>query len=177
MAKKAKPELFHSDYQKEWSETHKYQHQTTGEYCTFAAYVAEYLILRREDAFKNPKPAYKFWSKGEKFHLMFSRQVRAVNKLLKKYPEDIILGAIKSKHFDKIYFIGVYAKVWGGMKLNEVAVKAIESYNKEQENLKKQREAIKNIDLQPEVEKKDVQTRRTQSYSKKKTTLNQLRNL
>lgn len=173
----AKPKLFHSDYQKQWSEGHKYQHQTTGEYCTFAAFVAEYLILRREDAFKNPKPSYKFWSKGDKFHLMFLRQVRAVNKLLKKYPEHIILGAIKSPHFDNVFFLGLSAKVRGGMKLNEVAVKAIESYNKEQEELAKQKEAAKNINLQPEVEKKELKTRRTQSYKKSKSSLNQLRNM
>ena len=92
-----KPKLFHSEYQTKWSPTHKYKHQTTGEHCTFAAYLAEYLILRREEAFRNPKPPYKFWSKGEKLHLQFMRQVRAANKLLKKFDEKTILGAVNSR--------------------------------------------------------------------------------
>lgn len=171
MAKK--PELFHSDYQKEWSETHKYKHQTTGEHCTFAAYVAEYLILRREEAFKRPKPPYKFWSKGEKLHAQFMRQLRATNKLLKTYSEQTIIGAIKSKHFERIFFLGLYAKVWGGMKINEVAVEAIEGYNKEEQEKAKKVEV--NIDV--EGEKQEVKTRRKQSYKKSKSTLNQLRNM
>ena len=101
-----KPKLFHSEYFK-WSPTHKYKHQTTGEHCTFAAYLAEYLIWRREEAFRNPKPPYKFWSKGEKLHLQFMRQVRAANKLLKKFDEKTILGAVNSPHFNNIYFIGI----------------------------------------------------------------------
>lgn len=52
MAKKKinKPELFNQDYQKEWSETHKYKHIHTGEHCTFEAYVAEYIVLRRAES-------------------------------------------------------------------------------------------------------------------------------
>ena len=171
MAKK--PKLFHSEYQKEWSESHKYKHQTTGEHCAFAAYVAEFLILRREEAFRKPKPPYKFWSKGEPLHAQFMRQVRAANKLLKIYSEQTILGAINSPHFKNIFFIGVYAKVWGGMKINEVALNAIESYNKEEQAKAKRTE----VNLDAEEEKKDVKTRRTQSYNKKKSTLNNLRNL
>jgi len=168
-----KPRLFHSEYQTKWSPTHKYKHQTTGEHCTFAAYVAEYLVLRREEAFHNPKPPYKFWSKGEKLHAQFMRQVRAANKLLKKFDEKTILGAINSPYFKNIFFIGVYAKVWGGMKINEVALEAIESYNKEEQSKAKKVE----VNLDVEEEKKEVKTRRTQSYNKKKSTLNNLRNM
>jgi hypothetical protein len=171
MAKK--PKLFHSDHQKEWSETHKYKHQSTGEYCTFAAYIAEYLILRRESAFRRPTPPYKFWSKGEKLHPQFMRQLRATNKLLKEFDEQTILGAIKSKYFEKIFFLGIYAKVWGGMKINEVAVEAIRGYYKEeQERLQRTK-----VNLEVEEEKKEVKTRRTQTYKKSKSTLNQLRNM
>jgi hypothetical protein len=168
-----KPKLFHSEYQTKWSESHKYKHQTTGEHCTFAAYIAEYLILRYQDAFRKPKPPYKFWSKGEPLHYAFLRQVRACNTLLKKYDEKTIIGAINSKYFDKIYYIGKYAKVFGGMEINEVALNAIESYNKEEQNKAKRTE----VNLDATEEKKDVKTRRTQSYSKKKSTLNNLRKL
>ncbi len=168
-----KPKLFHSEYQTKWSETHKYKHQTTGEHCTFAAYIAEYLILRYHDAFHKPKPPYKFWSKGEKLHYTFIRQVRACNQLLKKFDEKIIIGAINSPHFEKIFYLGLYAKVVGGMKINDVAVKAFESYNKEEEARSQRVE----VNLDVEEEKKDVKTRRKQSYKKSKSTLNQLRNM
>ena len=168
-----KPRLFHSEYQTKWSETHKYKHQTTGEHCTFAAYIAEYLILRYHAAFSKPKPPYKFWSKGEKLHVAFLRQVRACNRLLKKYDEKTIIGAINSKYFDKIYYIGKYAKVRGGMEINKLAVEAIESYYKEEQEKNKKIE----VNLDVKEEKKEVKTRRTGSYKKTKSTLNQLRNM
>ena len=59
------------------------------------------------------------------------------------------------------------------MKINEVALQAIESYNKEQQEKEKKVEV--NLDVKEEV--KEVKTRKTQSYRKKKGSLNNLRNL
>ena len=162
---------------KGWSEKRKYKHIHTGEHCTFEAYVAEKLILRWTEAFKMDKPSYKFWAAGDRYHDCFMRNMKAVRSLSKKFPEAIILGAIDSPHFDKVFHIGVKCYGPRGWKYNQVALGAIQSYNKEQEELAKQKEAAKNIDLQPEVEKKEVKTRRTQSYKKSKSTLNQLRNM
>ena len=50
------------------------------------------------------------------------------------------------------------------MKINEVALQAIESYNKEQQEKEKKVEV--NLDVKEEV--KEVKTRKTQSYRKKK---------
>lgn len=177
--KKPKPELFKKNFQKEWSETHKYKHIHTGEYCTFEAYIAEYLILRKIEAFKEPKPGYKFWTKGDKLYPAFIRQLKAVIKLRKKYSENIILGAIKSEYFNKIFYIGLYAKNYVGWKMNPLAAEAIECYHKEMLEVEKMKsiqiEANNNIITS---EEKDIPTlRKTQSYKKSQNKLNNLRNL
>lgn len=179
MTKKQKPKLFNQEYQKQWSETHKYKHIHTGEYCTFEAYVAEYLIIRKIEAFKEPKPAYKFWTKGDKLYPSFIRQLKATIKLRKKYSEEIILGAIKSKYFDKIFYLGLYAKNYVGWTMNTLALEAIECYHKEREQQEQKAQdnaLIENIDI-IEEENKKVQTRRTQSINKNKSIINKLRNL
>lgn len=126
--KKEKPELFNKDFQKEQSERYKYKHIHTGEYCTFEAYVAEYLILRRAERFKLPKPGYKFWTKGDPNHWMFMKQLGAARKLAKKYDEEAILSAIKSKDFDKLFFIGVNKKKGRGWLINPAAEQVIKKH-------------------------------------------------
>lgn len=172
---KQKPKLFNKEYQKSWSETHKYKHIHTGEHCTFEAYVAEYLILRWTDSFKMDKPSYKFWTVGDRYHEPFMRNMKALNSLKKKFPENIILEAIRSKHFEKIYHIGLKAYGPRGWKYNPVAIQAIKEYNREIEesvSIKKTQAEFK-IEEVPEPEQK---TRRTQT-SNKKSIINKLRNL
>lgn len=179
MTKKSKPKICERDYQKQWSETHKYKHIHTGEYCTFEAYVAELLILRKIDAFKEPKPAYKFWTKGEKLYPAFIRQLKATIKLRKKYEEEIILGAIKSKYFDKIFYLGLYEKNYVGWKMNPLALEAIECYHRERAEHEAKRLAViesKNNMIEQQKEEPKV-LRKTQSYKKTNSQLNKLRDL
>ena len=177
MTKKSRPKLFNQDYQKEWSETHKYKHIHTGEYCKFEAYVAEYLILRREEAFKKPKPAYKFWTKGDKLYPSFMRQLKAVIKLRKTYDEETILGAIQSHHFNKIFFIGIYEKNYVGWKFNPLALEAIECYHKECLEKKAIQEKAKQNSEPIEAETKNLKRRNKQYKLFNKTSLNKLRDL
>ena len=160
---KAKP--FSQEYQKQWSETHKYKHIHTGEHCTFESYVAEFLILRWTEAFKMEKPSYKFWTVGDKYHDMFMRNMKAATGLKKKFKENIIIEAIKSDHFKKIYHVGLKAYGPRGWKYNQVALQAI----------KIAKMAAKSKPIVEEKEESKV--RRTQTYSTKKSTLNKLRNL
>ena len=171
---KAKP--FSQEYQKQWSETHKYKHIHTGEHCTFESYVAEFLILRRTEAFKMEKPSYKFWTVGDKYHDMFMRNMKAATGLKKKFKENIIIEAIKSDHFKKIYHVGLKAYGPRGWKYNQVALQAIKDYNNEVKAAAKiAKMAAKS---KPIVEEKEeAKVRRTQTYSTKKSTLNKLRNL
>jgi hypothetical protein len=118
------------------------------------------------------KPSYKFWTAGDKYHEAFMRNMKAVKSLAKKFEEKIIIEAIKSKHFEKIYHIGLKCYGPRGWKYNQVAVKAVESYNKETS-----REKIKPIETDIIEEKKDVAVRKTQYTSKKKSAINKLRNL
>ena len=171
---KAKP--FSQEYQKQWSETHKYKHIHTGEHCTFESYVAEFFILRWTEAFKMEKPSYKFWTVGAKYHDMFMRNMKAATGLKKKFKENIIIEAIKSDHFKKIYHVGLKAYGPRGWKYNQVALQAIKDYNNEVKAAAKiAKMAAKS---KPIVEEKEeAKVRRTQTYSTKKSTLNKLRNL
>jgi len=175
--KKQKPKPFEKNYQKNWSEKHRYKHIHTGEYCTFESYVAEYLILRKIEAFNEQKPAYKFWTKGEKLYPAFIRQLKAALKLRKSFSEEIILGAIKSKHFDNIFYIGLYEKNYVGWKMNPLALNAIQRYHKEREELDKQKEISKQIDtIEIPTEKLEI-TRRKKAIQNKTGSLNRLRKL
>ena len=171
---KAKP--FSQEYQKQWSETHKYKHIHTGEHWTFESYVAEFLILRWTEAFKMEKPSYKFWTVGDKYHDMFMRNMKAATGLKKKFKENIIIEAIKSDHFKKIYHVGLKAYGPRGWKYNQVALQAIKDYNNEVKAAAKiAKMAAKSKPIVEEKEESKV--RRTQTYSTKKSTLNKLRNL
>jgi hypothetical protein len=168
---KKKPELFNKDYQKQWSETHKYKHIHTGEHCTFEAYVAEYIVLRRSEKLNLGKPSYKFWTKGDPLHWLWKKQYGAALQLKKKYSEEAILNAIKSKDFDSLLVIGI--QNGRGYKVNPLAEKVIQKYQQILEESKQQVQVNMNV----ETEEKTIETRSTQSYNTKRATMNQLRNL
>jgi hypothetical protein len=171
MAKKQKPELFSQSYQKEWSETHKYKHIHTGEYCTFEAYVAEYIVLRRSEKLNLGKPSYKFWTKGDPLHWIWKKQYGAALQLKKKYGEEAVLKAVQSKDFDRLLVIGI--QNGKGYKVNPEAEKVIAKYYQILQNENKKID----VNLDVEVSEKSLETRSTQSYNTKKSTINQLRNL
>lgn len=161
-----------------WSEKNRYKHIHTGEHCTFEAYLAEKLILRWTEAFKMDKPSYKFWTAGDRYHESFMRNMKAAKGLSKKFPESIILQAIDSPHFEKIFHIGVKCYGPRGWKYNQVALQAIKSYHKEQEEFAKIKEkAIKTDDEQVEPEAKKILKKRNKTYTNKKNSLNKLRDL
>jgi hypothetical protein len=171
MTKKSKPELFNQQYQKEWSETHKYKHIHTGEYCTFEAYVAEYIVLRRSEKLNLGKPSYKFWTKGDPLHWLWKKQHGAAVQLKKKYSEEAILQAIKSKDFDKLLVLGI--QNGRGYKINPEAEKVVAKYqNKIEEEQNKPK-----VNLEVKEENTPLETRSSSGYNTKRTTLNQLRNL
>lgn len=172
MSNTKKPELFNQSYQKEWSETHKYKHIHTGEYCTFEAYVAEYIVIRRAEKLNLGKPSYKFWTKGDPLHWMWKKQHGAALQLKKKYSEEAILSAIKSKDFDKLLVLGI--QNGRGYKINPEAEKIIAKHHKQIEDAKNK--TVANLEVSSET--KHLETRTTQSYNKgKKPTISQLRNL
>lgn len=167
-----KPELFSQKCQQQWSETHKYQHIHTGEYCTFEAYVAEYIVLRRAEKLNLGKPAYKFWTKGDPNHWLWMKQFNAARALKKKYSEEAILKAIKSKEFDKLLVLGI--QNGNGYKINPLAEKVVALYHK-QILAESNKPEIPNAEI---VEiKQEVKIRRSQYVAENKTSINQLRDL
>lgn len=171
MPNEHKPELFNQNYQKAWSETHKYKHIHTGEYCTFEAYIAEYIVLRRSEKLNLGKPSYKFWTKGDPLHWLWKKQHGAAVQLKKKYSEEAILQAIQSKDFDRLLVLGV--QNGRGYKINPEAEKVIAKHQKKIDDSK-----IQNvINLDATVEKPTLETRTATGYNNKKGMINKLRNL
>jgi hypothetical protein len=173
MTEKNKPALFSKEYQKEWSETHKYKHIHTGEYCTFEAYVAEFIVLRRADKLNLGKPGYKFWTKGDPNHWLWKKQLGAARQLKKKYSEEAVLKAINSKEFDKLLVLGI--QNGRGYKINPLAEKVVASYHKKIEEQKLQSEKSETTEIK-QKELDPINIRKTQ-YSSNKKSLNQLRNI
>ena len=165
-----RPKLFNQDCQKHWSETRKYQHIHTGEYCTFEAYVAEYIVLRRAEKLNLGKPSYKFWTKGDPNHWLWKKQHGAAIQLKKKYSEEAILSAIKSRDFDKLLVLGI--QNGRGYKVNPEAEKVIAKHQRIIDDANNKPEVNENI----EVKRPEVEMRSQASYNKK-TTINKLRNL
>lgn len=169
-----KPELFNQNYQKQWSETHKYKHIHTGEYCTFEAYVAEYIVLRRAEKLNLGKPAYKFWTKGDPNHWIWKKQHGAAVKLKKKYSEEAILSAIQSKDFDRLLVIGIQNKNGRGWQINPEAEKVIAKHQKILND--KQNQVKPNLDAQTE-QSPEVEIRQSAGYNTKRNSMNRLRKL
>lgn len=167
--KKEKPKLFNKEYQKQWSETHKYKHIHTGEYCTFEAYVAEYIVLRRAEKLNLGKPSYKFWTKGDPNHWLWKKQLGAARILKKKYSEQAILEAIKSKEFDNYLVIGI--QNGRSYKVNPPIEKIIQKYEQKLKAVTTTEQPIIN------EQEKELVTRSTQSYQSKKLGINQLRKI
>ena len=164
-------------YQQEWSTEYKYKHIHTGEYCTFESYVAEYLILRWTETFKMDKPSYKFWSAGDRYHDAFMRNMKATKSLKKKFEEHIILGAIKSDYFQKIFHIGLKAYGPRGWKYNQVALEAIKRYHNEVRDSQKLKQNSNEIKSVEKTKKEKPAVRRVETFSNKKSMINRLRNL
>jgi hypothetical protein len=117
------------------------------------------------------KPSYKFWTKGDPLHWIWKKQYGAALQLKKKYGEEAVLKAVQSKDFDRLLVIGI--QNGRGYKVNPEAEKVIAKYYQILQNENKKID----VNLDVEVSEKSLETRSTQSYNTKKSTINQLRNL
>lgn len=80
----------------------KYVHESTGEYCTCAAYVAEIMCKRNAENKNEGSLPYKFWNTG-KWKWTYQRQVQAANKMLEKFSEKALVRAVNSPEFNRIF--------------------------------------------------------------------------
>ncbi len=132
----------------------KYKHQTTGDHCTCASYLAEMMCLRLAEYKNEGNLTYKFWNK-KPWDWTFKQQMFAANSLIKKYGEKAVLKAVANQ---KSVF---------SLKNKRLVPEII-----------KQKKIIEEEDKKPNQEldvKKEAKTRK-KSYGKK-SGLNKLRGL
>ena len=84
------------------TEKSKYRHETTGDHCTCAAYVAEIMCMRNAENKNQGSLPYKFWNK-KPWNWTFQRQLIAANKLIKQFSESALVKSIQSKEFKGIF--------------------------------------------------------------------------
>lgn len=137
------------------TEKSKYKHQSTGDHCTCAAYLAEMMCLRLAEHKNEGNLTYKFWNK-KPWDWTFKQQLFTANFLIKKYGEAAVIRAVNSPYLSKVFSLKnkrVIPEIKKQLKLIE------EQQNKTQE-----------LEI-----KKDPQNRK-KSYGKK-SGLNKLRGL
>jgi len=84
------------------TEKSKYKHQSTGDHCTCAAYVAEIMCMRNAEHKNQGSLPFKFWN-IKPWNWTFKRQVYVANKLIKDYSDTALVKAIHSQEFFGIF--------------------------------------------------------------------------
>jgi|TARA_B100000085_G_scaffold284494_1_gene317745 hypothetical protein len=142
--------------QRKRTEKSRYKHESTGDYCTCAAYVAEIMCRRNAENKNVGSLPYKFWNK-KPWNWTFKKQLWAAQKILKDFSEEALVKAVNSSDFKGIFSLN-HPKCIGVISKYELLLK--------EENAKPKQE----IDI-----KKDP-TVRNKSYGKKNL-LHKLRKL
>jgi len=135
----------------------KYKHQSTGEHCTCAAYIAEMMCMKNAEFKNQGSLPYKFWN-IDPWTTTFLNQIIEANKLLKKYSEAGILKAIRSSEFE---FQRIFSLKHGG------AIPIIEKYDKIVKD---------NLDKNQDLDIKENPETRSATFGKR-SKLSQLRNM
>ena len=84
------------------TEKSKYKHQSTGDYCACASYLAELMCLRLAEHKNEGKLGYKFWNK-KPWDWTFKQQLFTANALVKKYGEVAVVKAVNSPYLSKVF--------------------------------------------------------------------------
>lgn len=133
------------------TEKSRYRHQTTGDHCTCAAYVAEAMCLRNAENKNKGSLPYKFWNR-KPWDWTFKRQLMAANKILKDCPEEVLVKAVNSPEFKKIFSLN-------SPKAKSIINRYKTQYRIDQETKKDKGE--RSLDIKKEA------TSRKKSYGKK----------
>jgi hypothetical protein len=118
------------------TEKSKYKHETTGDYCTCAAYVAEIMCIRNAEYKNEGSLPYKFWNK-KPWDWTFKRQLIVARNLLKKYDEKVLVKAINAPECKRVFSLN-------NQKLKNTIKKyqrVFEKESKNQENLEVKQDA------------------------------------
>jgi len=134
----------------------KYKHQSTGDHCTCAAYVAEIMCMKYAEYKNVGSLPFKFWS-VKPWDWTFKKQLWAAREVIKNYGEEAVVRAVNSPEWGKIFSLK-----------NKRAIPIIKKYS---EIVKKEKEQeAQQLDV-----KEDAETRK-KSFGKK-SKLNKLRGL
>ena len=117
------------------TEKSKYRHESTGDYCTCAAYVAEIMCKRNAENKNVGSLPYKFWSK-KPWDWTFKKQLWAAGKLLKDFSEEAVVKAINSPEFKGIFSLN-HPKVVGIIRKYELLLSSEKDKPKQEIEIKK----------------------------------------
>lgn len=136
---------------------------STSQPCSAAQYAAELVCLRRAEKDNKGSLAYKFWNTGDNY----TTQVRAANKLVKKYSEAALIRYLTSPNGSNVYSLGFLHK----SKKFVLILKFVEAgVKKAKEEVDKEKSQPKKIVETPKGEYKPKQ-----SQPKKNSLLYKLR--
>ena len=140
------------------SNKRKYKHESTGDYCTCAAYVAEIMCKKKAEFTNKGSLPYKFWNKPP-WDWTFKRQMIAATKILKdhKISETALVKAINSKEFGTIFSLN-----------HPKAMTIIKKYQLMEDNKPKHEQ---------EIEHKENAKHRNKRFGKKKNIFKRLKDI
>jgi len=121
--------------QRKRTEKSKYKHESTGDYCTCAAYVAEIMCKRNAENKNQGSLPFKFWNK-KPWDWTFKKQMWAAQKILKDYSEEALVKAIHSDEFKGIFSLN-HPKCAGIISRYEILLKEQESKPKQEIEINK----------------------------------------
>lgn len=124
------------------TEKSKYKHESTGDHCTCAAYVAEIMCRRNAESKNEGSLPYKFWNK-KPWDWTFRRQLYAANNLIKCFSEEAIVKAINSDEFRGIFSLN-HPKVVGIIKKCQLLLDEEKAKPKQEVEVKKDAKVRKN---------------------------------
>lgn len=96
----------------------KYKHESTGDHCTCAAYVAEIMCKKKAEYKNQGSLSFKFWNK-EPWKNTFRYQMTLANNILKdsRISEQALVRAVNSKEFKQANIFSLkHPKVIGIIK-------------------------------------------------------------
>lgn len=137
------------------TEKSKYKHESTGDYCTCAQYVAAIMCQRNAENKNVGSLPHKFWNK-KPWDWTYKKQLFRANQILKDFSEAALVKAVHSPEFKSIFSLN-HPKVLGIIRRYELLLE-------EQEHSKQ------------EIEVKENPKQRKKTFGRRNT-LNRLRNI
>lgn len=138
----------------------KYKHESTGDHCTCAQYVAAIMCQKNAESKNQGSLPYKFWNQ-KPWDWTYKKQLYKANQLLKDFSEEALVKAVHSAEFKNIFSLN-----------HPCAVNVIKKYEliiKEEVERLRQNPTKIEVNANPKT--------RSGGFSKKNNILNKLRKI